>query len=237
MSNGDESAIDPAINPAIDPAIIPAIQPAIQPAIDPWDPTSVESTYAWPDGLWLRANLVASPAGETVGSTGTSDDLTTSEDREVLRQIRADCDALIVGAASIRAEGWHLAPRGQTFVLSTDKPLSWASCPDPSRVTVWTAASGEELTGTVRRLVEHLVGTGYTSVLCEGGLSTVRALADEDLLNEVCVTVRGSTRAETRAAFLALLPEATACTAHRLMASSDGSTIFSLWRCATDSGS
>lgn len=225
MSSGDESAIDPATNPAI------------QPAIDTWDPASLESTYAWPERLWVRANLVATPAGETQGSTGTSNDLTTSEDRQILRQIRADCDALIVGAASIRAEGWHLAPHGHTFVLSTDKPLPWDSCPDPSRVTVWTATPGEELTTTVSRLVAHLAGMGYTSVLCEGGLSTVRALADEDLLSEVCITVRGSTFADTGAAFVALLPEAASCTPHRLMASSDGSTIFSLWRCATDAGS
>jgi len=211
--------------------------PACDPTLDPWDSTSIVSAYAWPERMWLRANLVATPAGETRGLTGTSHDLTTSEDREILRRIRADCDALIVGAASIRAEGWHLAPHGHTFVLATDKPLPWDSCPDPSRVTVWTAASGEELTTTVRRLVEHLVGVGYTSVLCEGGLSTVRALADEGLLHEVCVTVRGSTRADTRSAFLALLPEAAACTPQRMMASSDGSTIFSIWRCATDSAS
>ena len=203
--------------------------------VEPWNADSVASTYAWPDQFWVRANLVASPTGSIVGSSGTSSDLTTSEDRGILRRIRANCDALIVGAASIRAEGWHLPPRGHTFVLSANKPLPWDSCPDTSRVTVWPATSGENLATTVRRLTDFLVSEGYRSVLCEGGLATVRALADEKLLLEACVTVRGSARADALEAFRVLLPHATDCVPHRMMASPDNATIFSVWRCANDS--
>ena len=203
-------------------------------AIEPWNTESLAGTYAWPDRFWLRANLVASSAGSVVGSSGTSSDLTTSEDRDILRLIRATCDALIVGAASIRAEGWHLPPRGRTFVLSTGKPVPWDSCPDTSRATVWPSAPGEDLATTVRRLMDYLVSEGYRSVLCEGGLATVRALAHEKLLHEVCLTVRSSARADVLDAFRALLPQATSCLPHRMMASKDSATIFSVWRCATD---
>ena len=203
--------------------------------IEPWSADTVVDTYAWPEQVWVRANLVASPAGSITGSSGTSSDLTTSEDRDILRRIRATCDALIVGAASIRAEGWHLPPRGHTIVLSAEKALPWESCPDASRVTVWPSAPGEDLASAVHRLVDHVVTQGYRSVLCEGGLATVRALAHEKLLHEVCVTVRGSGRTDVLDAFRALLPDAAGCTPYRMMASPDNATIFSVWRCATDS--
>ena len=57
----------------------------------------VTSPHAWPAGFWVRANLVANNSGATAGPSGTSTDLTNREDRELLRLIRRDCDALIVG--------------------------------------------------------------------------------------------------------------------------------------------
>lgn len=194
------------------------------------DPTS---PYSWPAGFWVRANLVASRSGETVGPSGTSIDLTSGEDRSLLRLIRQDCDALIVGAASIRAEGWHLPPHGHTHVVSRGVTLPWDSCPDASRVTEWQSQAYETLPELLMRVVTFLAATGSTSILCEGGLSTVRGLAEVNRLDELCLTVTGTSRADVDRAMQAILPNATGWSLANLREADDGSTIFSIWRCAT----
>ena len=189
--------------------------------------------YAWPAGFWVRANLVASDAGQTSGTSGTSIDLTSAEDRELLRRIRQDCDALIVGAASIRAEGWHLPPRAHTHVVSRGSRLPWETCPDSSRVTEWTARPDEPLSTLLSRVLEELASNGARSVLCEGGVATVRALAQQNRLNELCLTGRGTSRADVDRAMLGILPEASGWTMTHAFTADDGTTIFSVWRCAT----
>lgn len=191
------------------------------------------SPYSWPAGFWVRANLVASGSGATVGASGTSIDLTSGEDRSLLRLIRQDCDALIVGAASIRAEGWHLPPNGHTHVVSSGSTLPWDSCPDASRVTEWQGQEGETLPMLLSRVVAHLAAAGSTSILCEGGLATVRALAEVNRLDELCLTVTGTPRADVDRAMQAVLPNATGWSLANLREADDGSTIFSIWRCAT----
>jgi len=189
--------------------------------------------YAWPGGFWVRANLVASTTGLTSGTSGTSVDLTSSEDRRLLRLIRRDCDALIVGAASIRAEGWHLPPRAQTHVVSRGTVIPWETCPDASLVTEWKAQPHEALHTLLARVVADLASSGAESILCEGGVATVRALAQANLLNELCLTVRGTSRADVELAMRAILPEESGWSMTRMLTSNDGATIFSIWRCAT----
>jgi riboflavin biosynthesis pyrimidine reductase len=203
-------------------------------ALDSWNADAVKNTYAWPQRLWVRANLVTSVSGQTAGPSGTSRDLTTADDRKILRLIRRDCDALIVGAASIRAEGWHLPPRGHTYVVSQGSPLPWPSCPDIARVTEWAARPDENLNALTSRLVAHLAETGASAILCEGGVATVRALAAENLLDELCLTVRGAHLADAQHACASIFPDSPPWLRTSAMLSEDGATIFSVWRCATE---
>ena len=189
--------------------------------------------FAWPAGFWVRANLVATNTGKTSGLSGTSSDLTSSEDRSLLRLIRRDCDALILGAASIRAEGWHLPPRAQTHVVSRGSALPWETCPDSSRVTEWKAHPREELSSLLARVLANLTSSGVESVLCEGGVATVRALARVNLLNELCLTVRGTSPADAERAMRGILPDESCWSMSHMLASADASTFFSIWRCAT----
>lgn len=191
------------------------------------------ATYAWPTNFWVRANLVASASGATLGLSGTSSDLTTGDDRRLLQFIRQDCDALIVGASSIRAEGWHLPPRGQTHVVSRGLGLPWDTCPDPSRVTEWKSLHDEDLAALVRRVVTHLATTDAKSVLCEGGRATVLALTHENLLDEICLTVRGASLSDASRALGGIMPDASSWTPISTKMADDATTIFSVWRCAT----
>ena len=189
--------------------------------------------YVWPTGLWVRSNLVASDSGQTSGTSGTSSDLTSVEDRNLLRRIRQDCDALIVGAASIRAEGWHLPPRAHTHVVSRGSTLPWETCPDASRVTEWSALPHEALSTLVTRVVDDVASRGATSILCEGGVATVRALAQANHLDELCLSVRGTSRADVERAMNGILPDDARWSMTHMWTSDDGTTIFSIWRCAT----
>jgi len=195
--------------------------------------TDATAIYAWPPSFWVRANLVASATGATLGHSGTSSDLTTGDDRRLLKLIRQDCDALIVGASSIRAEGWHLPPRGRTHILSRGSALPWDTCPDASRVTEWKSLPDEDLAALARRVVMHLATTDSRSILCEGGRATVLALTHENLLDELCLTVRGTSPADAHRALNGIMPDASAWTPTSTVMSNDASTIFSVWRCAT----
>jgi riboflavin biosynthesis pyrimidine reductase len=117
--------------------------------------------YGWDETDHVRLNMVFNSAGSAVGSDGTSATISSTQDRRLLRIIRSDVDVVISGAASIRAEGWHLPPQGTLVVVSSSGDIPWGSCPDRSRVRVlgWRAELNHFLRETPGR------------ILCEGGLS------------------------------------------------------------------
>ncbi len=80
------------------------------PAADPGLP-ELAQLYAVPltcsgGGRWLRANMVTSLDGAAFGADGRSGSINTPADRIVLELIRALSDAVIVGAGTVRAEGY-----------------------------------------------------------------------------------------------------------------------------------
>lgn len=114
------------------------------------------------------------------GPDGTSHSLASSADRRILRTIRQHADVVIVGAASVRAEGWFLPPHGTLLVLSASGELPWESCPDRSRVIICT---------TVQEVAAHMT-MHPGRYLCEGGLTTVRALEVVHPFDEIALTTR-----------------------------------------------
>lgn len=137
-------------------------------------------TYAWPAEQCFRLNILVTPEG-VAGHDGTSLSLTTMEDRRILRAIRAEADVVVVGAESVRAEGWFLPPRGRLIVLSATGNLPWETCPDPSRVFVAPSASA----------IVHNVTPSETKILCEGGLITAAHISERIGFDEVALSTRG----------------------------------------------
>ena len=69
------------------------------------DADRLEAAYPWPEGpRWLRANMVMTLDGATVGPDGLSGSLTSGADQVVFRSLRSMADVVLVGAATIRAE-------------------------------------------------------------------------------------------------------------------------------------
>jgi riboflavin biosynthesis pyrimidine reductase len=136
--------------------------------------------YAWPQTRCFRLNLLVTPEG-IAGQDGTSLSLTNSEDRRILRTIRAEADVVIVGAESLRAEGWFLPPHGRLIVLSASGKLPWDTCPDSSRVFVAPSASA----------IVHNVTSSETRILCEGGLISAEYISERIGFDEVALSTQG----------------------------------------------
>jgi riboflavin biosynthesis pyrimidine reductase len=64
-------------------------------------------TYPWPEGPWTRACMVMSLDGGIAGPDGVSESLSSPTDRAVLAATRALADAYLVGARTVRAEGYR----------------------------------------------------------------------------------------------------------------------------------
>ena len=63
--------------------------------------------YAYPDGQWLRANMVSSADG-AASLAGATKDLSSDTDRRVFALLRTLADVIVVGAATVTAE--HYKP-------------------------------------------------------------------------------------------------------------------------------
>jgi riboflavin biosynthesis pyrimidine reductase len=82
--------------------------------------------YAVPDVDWLRCNLIASVDGSAAGADGTSETLSNPADRAILGAIRSLADVVLVGAETIRAEGYLLPRRSRLAVLTRSGDLTGA---------------------------------------------------------------------------------------------------------------
>ncbi|MEO3753861.1 pyrimidine reductase family protein [Streptomyces sp. B6B3] len=90
--------------------LIPA--PA-DPADHEWTPQEVADAYAypagdWPDGAWLRANMVGSVDGAS-RFDGRSEPLSGPPDKLVFGVLRALADVVLVGAETVRKEEYRPA--------------------------------------------------------------------------------------------------------------------------------
>ena len=102
--------------------------------------------YRPPRDTWLRLNLIASVDGSARGVDGTSETLSSKADRAVLGAIRSVSDVVLIGAATLRAEGYLLPRRARLAVLTASGDLTGARVQeetDPERVLVMGPATAE----------------------------------------------------------------------------------------------
>lgn len=70
------------------------------------DETALAEVYAPPEGPWLRANFVSSLDGAATGANGRSGSINTEADGVVFRLLRRLSDVVVVGAGTVRTEGY-----------------------------------------------------------------------------------------------------------------------------------
>ncbi|MFS0867462.1 dihydrofolate reductase family protein [Microbacterium sp. 179-B 1A2 NHS] len=164
--------------------------------------------YARDDRGYVRVNMITTLTGAAAGADGTSDTLTNRVDRAILGVIRADADVVVVGAQTVRAEGYVLPRRSRLAVVSTSGNLAGHRLsldPDGTDDQVLVilpagAPAPPALHGlTVVRLpgegpiaasgiVAALTGRGLRRIVCEGGPSLASQFAGAGLVDEFCVT-------------------------------------------------
>ena len=169
--------------------------------------------YRRPEDAYLRLNMITTLTGAASGSDGTSESLTGRVDRRILGVIRAEADVVLVGAQSVRAEG-YIVPRSSRLAIVTSSGdltghrLSLGAdaaadqvlllCPEAKAaelterawergVQVVPVAGGERL--DPRAVVEALAERGLRRVVCEGGPSLATQFADARLIDEYCISV------------------------------------------------
>ena len=138
--------------------------------------------YCWPVQRSFRLNMLLDSDDSSAGDDGTSNTLTSHEDRRLLRIIRKEADVLVLGAASIRAEGWFLPPQGRVAVLSQSGNIPWDTCPDSSRVTSYPSVSA----------LLHSLRETETNILCEGGQATAHLLSETIGFDDLALTRIGT---------------------------------------------
>ncbi len=165
------------------------------------------------EGPYVRLNMITSLTGSAAGQDGTSETLTSRIDRSILGVIRRDADVVVVGAQSVRAEG-YVVPRSARLAVVTSSGrleghrLTLEAAAEPDWVLlVCPAAAAAELAERVipfgaqvvpvaggpqlepRAILGALADRGLTRVVCEGGPSLAAQFAAAGVIDEYCVTV------------------------------------------------
>jgi riboflavin biosynthesis pyrimidine reductase len=160
---------------------------------------------------WLLANMVSSADGAAT-LTGRSGGLSSPADRDLFHRLRGVADLVLVGASTVRAEGYGPA-RGDDpppiAVVSGSLALDWGSGffteAEARPIVVTSAAADPERVAEAERVADVVVAgdhrveprralaafgeRGHRVVLCEGGPSLLAEIATADCLDELCLTV------------------------------------------------
>ena len=162
--------------------------------------------YAVPQEPWLRVNMVVTADGAATGEGGTSRSINNEADHVVFDLLRAQADVIVVGAGTLRAEGY--APNPLPIVAVSRRGLVPPTLRDSERGRALLATcSGAEGLAEARALLgeenvlvlgshrvdlaalrKELVERGFRRILCEGGPHLLRDLVDQGCVDEVCVT-------------------------------------------------
>jgi riboflavin biosynthesis pyrimidine reductase len=86
------------------------------------DDPDLAALYAYPDGLWLRANMVSTADG-AASLDGVTQGISCAADRRVFALLRTLCDVILVGASTVREEKYKPArPRELWSHLRDGRP-------------------------------------------------------------------------------------------------------------------
>lgn len=129
---------------------------------------------------YVVVKLAATADGRTAAPDGTSQWITGEEARVDVHRLRAQSQAILVGAGTVRADDPSLTVR---FVDGTD----------PLRVILGTAPEGAavhpclEWRGDLPDLLDELGADGVLQLMVEGGANTAAQFHDERLVNRYVI--------------------------------------------------
>jgi diaminohydroxyphosphoribosylaminopyrimidine deaminase/5-amino-6-(5-phosphoribosylamino)uracil reductase len=115
---------------------------------------------------WVVLKMASTVDGRTAAPDGTSKYLTGEEARRDVHRLRADADAVLVGAGTVRADDPELTVRTDPPADRQPLRVVLGQAPDAARVR-----PALELTGDLRGVLKELGRRGVLQVLVEGGPS------------------------------------------------------------------
>lgn len=170
-------------------------------------PEALGALYAVPRVPWLRVNMVSSVDGAATGDSGKSGSINNEADKVVFDLLRSLSDAVLVGAGTLRAEGYRPLDKPLVAVSRRGSVPERLRSADPGSVLMATCASAPDLdqartilgadhvivagTDTVdlAGVVAALHERGLTRLLSEGGPSLLADLLHAGLVDELDATV------------------------------------------------
>lgn len=131
---------------------------------------------------YVVVKMAATLDGRTAAPDGSSRWITGDAARADVHRLRAESDAILVGAGTVRAD---------------DPELTVRHVPgrDPRRVVLGSAPAGArchpclEWNGPIGELLDHLGAEGCVQVLVEGGAGVVASLRAEHLIDELVLYI------------------------------------------------
>lgn len=167
--------------------------------------------YAYPDGPWLRANMVSSVDG-AASLKGASAGLSSDTDRRLFALLRTLSDVIVVGAATVRTErykparfneAWSGLRAGRTptppiavitrsLDLDPDSPLITAAPADARTIVITTAQAPADIRAALEPDADVIVAgeegvdfTAAVAALAERGHRRLLAEGGPHLLGEL----------------------------------------------------
>lgn len=162
--------------------------------------------YAPAGEPWLRVNFVSTIDGAAQGDDGLSKSINNAADKRVFNALRRQADCLVVGAGTLRAEGYKV-PRLPLVVVSrsAEVPESLRHAP-PGRIVMATLSTAPALDATrevlggdnvwelgshevdLPLLKDRLAERGWTNQLSEGGPHLFGTMLAAGVVDELCCT-------------------------------------------------
>jgi riboflavin biosynthesis pyrimidine reductase len=180
------------------------------------DEAALAALYAPPAGPWLRANFVSTLDGAATGANGRSGSINTEADGVVFRLLRRLSDVVVVGAGTIRTEGYTRLGTDDGGPLPLAVVTNSARVPDalldPAEgrgdvLLVTHSAAPADAVGRARERLGHdnvllcgdgavdlpearrqLADRGMPRVLTEGGPSLLGAMLSAGVVDELDLT-------------------------------------------------
>jgi riboflavin biosynthesis pyrimidine reductase len=191
------------IFPTLDPLELDVLE------LDQGQRNKLIELYRPPRPDWFRINFITSVSGSTGGSDGTSKTLTNPVDRRVLSVIRELSDVVMIGAGTLRAEGYLRPKRSRLAIVTVSGDLAGHGLKSEGEPVIVFCPSGsvdrvaESLSGIEADVVALVTPTGrlspedirealharaLTSIVCEGGPTFARECIEAGIVDELCLS-------------------------------------------------
>lgn len=191
---------------SVSPSVNMVGMTALRPLAD-LDDDALGEVYASPRTPWLRLNFVATVDGAVQGDDGLSKSIQNDADQRVFQCLRGLADVLVVGAGTVREEGYRPNPLPLVVVSRSGQLPPSLLEGDLDRVFMATGSGAPYLAETrrllgaervwelgasepdLRELRRALEERGHANLLSEGGPHLSRGLLAAGVVDELCLTL------------------------------------------------